>query len=496
MGAGLLLLLVGLGVLSIGILIGRYYVPDDRRLKRTARHARSYMLAINHLLARDRDRAIDELRAVVEEDVEQLEPYFALAALFRARGEWERAVRVHQAIELRADADKHARLRAMYELGLDFRGAGMPRRATRAMEDCLEADTKHEGALRALCGLYEEQGRFADAAQAWARLDKLRGGERGGREQHLWAAAATRAVEAGDVDEARRCLKQAERLGDDDAHVLAAAAEVAAARGNAKLAAKKLQRALQVAPDLAAYFAPALEEAERQQLEAELGETGSPAGDDADELARLATDRTARALDEVIAEIGAKPTVVLARAQLRARSDLEAALEDLRDVAKREPSLLTARVHAARVVLALGDAKAAQKELAALVAPGGPLAERTESEWVCGQCGKITPQFFWRCDACRQWGTAWFDWHRTRVQPEQPRERRAAPRSRMLGAGGSMPGSPAEPRGGGSDEREPGGRAGLLGRAGAWISGAWSGMRGKGAAERDARPDDDRLSRE
>ena len=39
MGAALVLLLVGLGALAAGVLIGRYYVPDDRQLRRTARHA-------------------------------------------------------------------------------------------------------------------------------------------------------------------------------------------------------------------------------------------------------------------------------------------------------------------------------------------------------------------------------------------------------------------------------------------------------------------------
>ena len=32
MGAALVLLLVGLGALAAGVLIGRYYVPDDRQL--------------------------------------------------------------------------------------------------------------------------------------------------------------------------------------------------------------------------------------------------------------------------------------------------------------------------------------------------------------------------------------------------------------------------------------------------------------------------------
>src|SRR5580765_307067 len=101
MGAALVLLLVGLGAIAAGVLIGRYYVPDDRQLRRTAKHSRAYMQALSHLIARDHDNVIQELRAVVEENVEDVEPYFALGALFRTRGEHERAIRVHQALAQR-----------------------------------------------------------------------------------------------------------------------------------------------------------------------------------------------------------------------------------------------------------------------------------------------------------------------------------------------------------------------------------------------------------
>ena len=150
MGAALVLLLVGLGAMAAGVLIGRYYVPDDRQLRRTARHSKAYMRALSHLIARDHDTVVSELRTVVEENVEDAEPYFALGAIFRSRGEHERAIRVHQALAVRERDKRKLRQRAMYELGLDFRAAGMPRRATRAMEEVVLQEPGHEGALRVL----------------------------------------------------------------------------------------------------------------------------------------------------------------------------------------------------------------------------------------------------------------------------------------------------------------------------------------------------------
>lgn len=267
MGAALVLLLVGLGAMAAGVLIGRYYVPDDRQLRRTARHSRAYMRALSHLLAREHDSVVSELRSVVEENVEDVEPYFALGAVFRSRGEHERAIRVHQALALRERERRKLRQRAMYELGLDFRAAGMPRRATRAMEEVLLEEPGHEGALRALAALYEEQTRFNEAADLWQRLGRRRGEGTGRREHHLLVAAAQSALGRDDLDSARQLLKAAQKL-EESAHFFAAAAELAAARNHHQDAKDRLKQALIADPGLAPHLVPGLVAAE-EGLDAE-----------------------------------------------------------------------------------------------------------------------------------------------------------------------------------------------------------------------------------
>ena len=262
MGAALVLLLVGLGCMAAGVLIGRYYVPDDRQLRRTARHARSYMKALSFLIARDHDTVINELRTVVDENIEDVEPYFALGAMFRSRGEHERAIRVHQALALRERDKRKVRQRAMYELGLDFRAAGMPRRATKAMEEVLLEDPGHEGALRSLAALYEEQARFNESAGLWQRLGKRRGEDLSAREHHLLAAAAQAAVARDDLESAKHLLKQAQKLSES-AHFFTAAAELAAARNNHRGAKERLKQALLADPALAPHLLPRLIAAEQ-----------------------------------------------------------------------------------------------------------------------------------------------------------------------------------------------------------------------------------------
>jgi lipopolysaccharide assembly protein B len=529
-GAALVIALVALGALAAGILVGRYYVPDDRHLKRTARASRAYMRALNHLIARDHDTVIDELRKVVEENVDDVEPYFALAALFRSRGEHERAIRVHQALVVREGSSRKLRLRARYELGLDFRAAGMPRRATRAMEDCLVEDPRHEGGLRALCGLYEEQGRYAEAATVWGRLAKLRSGDRTRREHHLLVAAAQRALGSGDIDSAKRLLRDARKICETP-HFFAAAAELAAARGNPEAASARIQQALAAAPELARYLVPGLVEAERQlvekqaprarprdvALDAELdadGETkalaaggpgtavatvsaevaiAAPAPGTGEpgrvvDLDRAAAERAAAALVDVIAQVlGGRSTghLQLALAELEAVYDPGKALGDYRALADGHPDLLPARVAAARLALADGDAGAIQGELQALAGPGGTLAWAFDGAWRCGQCGRRGSAFFWRCAQCRRWGTSRLDVGRDAIEPPRaaPRERRELPRplitQTLLGAAATeaLPEPTLEH---GLTEAElvrAGARRSVLGRIGGWISGTWSGRK-------------------
>ncbi len=517
MGAALLILLVGMGALAAGVLIGRYYVPDDRMLKRSARHSRAYMRALIHHIARDHDTVIAELRKVVEENVEDSEPYFALAALFRARGEHERAIRVHQALAVREGATHKLKQRALYELGLDFRAAGMPRRAARALEEVLAAEPRHEGALRGLCGMYEEQGRFAEAAGAWTRLCKLRGEVPPRRHHHLQCAAAQRAIADGDLDSAKRLLKDARDSapdGKETAHFFAAAAELAAARKNPKAARERLRQALGVAPELARFLVPGLAEAERQ-LAARDADPAPPLAptvtDDLDDDDRHTNDSTAvvaigaGALDPIteraaaqaaaatlaeLADSTRSPHLAVAAAEALDPLDAGAALERFRKVAVDSPEHLPARIAAARLALASKDADQITSELTALAAAGGALAWADGASWRCASCSHRSPAFAWRCAGCRRWGVARPEVGRDRVVVARaPRERRAEPRlavadqvGRTLLGDSALTALPAPEIEHGLSDAElvaRSARPSVLGRVGGWISGAWSGMRRK-----------------
>lgn len=418
MSAAMILALVGVLALIVGVLLGRYYVPDNRQLARAARRSDAYARAINHVLEDQPDDAVDLLKRIVDEDTDDLEPYFALGALFRARGEWERAIRVHQAISLREPKNKQVRRRAAFALGQDFLRAGMPRRATRALEECLALDTKHQPALADLAVLYEEQGRYRDAAETLARLAKLREQPATPREHHLLVAAAQHAMRgpSADLDEARRLLRDARRISDTSVHALVARAELAAAHADPEAASAHLVEAMELAPELAAFLLPGLIEAQRQIARDAAGRTGGwfgrgrasaePDTGDGDADNARAAGRAAEILTDTMARIGRadEPFLGLALAELRSHFDPEAALVDYRALAERFPDLLPAQVAAARLALASDDDAAIRAALARLTAAQGVLGWAMDGAWRCSQCGHRQDLFFWRCRGCRAWG--------------------------------------------------------------------------------------------
>src|SRR6188508_1092367 len=90
---------------------------------------RSYFKGLNFLLNEQPDKAIEAFIEVVKVDPETVELHFALGSLFRRRGEYDRAIRMHQNLLERADLPEDQKVIALTELGQDYLKAGILDRA-------------------------------------------------------------------------------------------------------------------------------------------------------------------------------------------------------------------------------------------------------------------------------------------------------------------------------------------------------------------------------
>ncbi|NBS57794.1 MAG: hypothetical protein EBS65_12250, partial [Betaproteobacteria bacterium] len=132
-------LFFGLGWLAARIDI-KHLLTESRALPR------SYFKGLNFLLNEQPDKAIEAFIEVVKVDPETVELHYALGSLFRRRGEYDRAIRMHQNLIDRADLSAEQRLAALFELGQDYLKAGILDRAedvfNRLREGALAAEAR------------------------------------------------------------------------------------------------------------------------------------------------------------------------------------------------------------------------------------------------------------------------------------------------------------------------------------------------------------------
>src|SRR5215218_11414086 len=154
---------------------------DMRQLRMENRQApKAYFKGLNFLLNEQQDKAIDAFIEAVQQDPDTLDLHFALGNLFRRRGEYERAVRVHEHLLSRGDLSRVERHRAQHALALDFLKAGLLDRAEEALRK-LEGTAYEEQALLALLAIYERTRDWAQAAEIARKLGSTGAGQFAGR---------------------------------------------------------------------------------------------------------------------------------------------------------------------------------------------------------------------------------------------------------------------------------------------------------------------------
>ncbi len=144
----------------------------------------------------------------MQNDPDTQELHFALGNLFRRRGEYQRAVRVHEHLLGRGDLSRGDRERAQHALAQDFLRAGLLDRAEAALQK-LEGTRYENEARLALLAIYERSREWSQAADVARKLDESDQASYGTRRAHHLCEQAAEQVGMGDLAAARRLLEQA-----------------------------------------------------------------------------------------------------------------------------------------------------------------------------------------------------------------------------------------------------------------------------------------------
>jgi lipopolysaccharide biosynthesis regulator YciM len=200
-------LLIGLPVaFALGWMASRF---DLRQLRRERQDApRAYFQGLNLLLNEQQDKAIDAFIEAVQNDPDTTELHFALGNLFRRRGEFERAVRVHQHLLGRSDLRAGDHDRAQLALAQDYMKAGLFDRAEEAWR-ALQGTPFDGEAQLALLSLYERSRDWPRAAEVARQLEDAGTGSFASRIAHYECEMAEAADAQGRPDGAEAALRRA-----------------------------------------------------------------------------------------------------------------------------------------------------------------------------------------------------------------------------------------------------------------------------------------------
>ena len=246
--------LMGLPIAFVmGWLASRF---DLRQMRLENRQApKAYFKGLNFLLNEQQDQAIDAFIEAVQNDPDTSELHFALGNLFRRRGEYERAVRVHQHLLSRGDISADDRHRAQHGLALDYLKAGLLDRAETALL-ALEGTRFEAQARLALLANYERSRDWLGAAKVAAKLEAAGQGSFAGRLAHYLCEQAAALLAKEEVDAAKALLQQAIESAPHSPRARMDLARLCESAGDPGQALDLLEQAARAAPESMALMAP------------------------------------------------------------------------------------------------------------------------------------------------------------------------------------------------------------------------------------------------
>ena len=150
---GLLFLLLPVAM-GYGWFMGRNSVKqNDHSAKQEL--SIKYSTGLNYLLSNQQDKAIDYLLEALKVEDDTVEAHFAMANLFRRRGELDRALKVHEHLVRQKHLPNSAKQQAVFELAKDFLSAGLYDRAESMFHKLLKSKIYGLKSLTALMQIYQ-----------------------------------------------------------------------------------------------------------------------------------------------------------------------------------------------------------------------------------------------------------------------------------------------------------------------------------------------------
>ncbi len=367
-------LFFGLGWLAARIDI-KHLLTESRALPR------SYFKGLNFLLNEEPDKAIEAFIEVVKVDPETVELHYALGSLFRRRGEYDRAIRMHKNLIDRADLSSEQRLAALFELGQDYLKAGILDQAEEVFNRLREGPLASE-ARGFLLEIYQAEKEWQKAIDMAAQIEPGPGESLAREVAHFYCELAAYEATHSRPDEARAHLRSALKANRKCVRASLQQGDLERSAGNPELAIENWKRIETQDPAYLALVAQRLLDVFRE------------------------TGRLEEGLTLLSGHLERFPSLDLLDTVFQYTLDAkgaEAAYTLVRDELRRNPTLLGLdRLLEAQIAGAASSERRRDLELVKNLVHSHA---RRMARYRCTGCGFRARQFYWHCPACGGWET-------------------------------------------------------------------------------------------
>lgn len=350
---------------------------NQKQRTQAAATPEAYSRGLSLLLNGEDDKAIDTFIELVRLDPDLVELHHVLGKLFRDRGDFERAIRLHRHLYNRADLPDEERAKALKALALDYIKAGLFDRAEAAFRRLSEVPAEHLYALRELLNIYVIEHEWASATETAKLLETQAGEDHNAEIAHFYC-------ERIDIALRRKSFAEVDRLLAEVLPRASATPRVWITAGQARLAEGDLAGALDFWQKTAGAFPDHLPLIVGQMADALM------ALDKAPEAVRLlkSTCEASRSID-------AMEAAVSRLVKLQGSGAAEAIAQQM---LQTHPSLL-----AFNALIQMRRKANPDDEEAKLLAALLDKHARRLSRYQCRKCGFLASSFNWHCLGCGSW---------------------------------------------------------------------------------------------
>ncbi len=370
------------GALVVGFMIGRgaRHTKETKTRPLSREGDQAFFKGIQYILSNAHDQAIEEFTKSVQVNSDTIETYVALGNLYRSKGDIDRAIRIRQSLILRPNIDEQIRLRALFDLGLDYRKGGFLDRALDAYSRVLEKQPTNVETLSEVEKIYEEMKDWANAFATRKKIARLIKGDHG----HILAHHQTEMGKAyqrqGELSKAKACYTWALSINEGCVDAYLHLGDLYFGQQDYQTAITTWKKVVKVAPRFTFLAYRRLEGAYARM------ENLSPVEEFLKECTKMDSD--------------AFTHVALAR-YLYNEQDYEGALRELENALDLNPSFWEARRFMGEILLARGMKEAALTAFQDLIAR----LNVPYLKFQCTNCGFRPSELQWQCPQCRKWDT-------------------------------------------------------------------------------------------